>query len=294
MKLHLLDATYELFRCFFAVPRQRTRDGREVGAVRGLVASLLGLLREPDVTHVAAATDTVIESFRNQLFPGYKTGEGLDPELTSQFSLAEESLEALGIVTWRMREFEADDALATAAHRWAGSFDQVVLLSPDKDLFQCVRDSRVVTHDRRRGLTYDAAAVREKTGVGPESIPDFLALVGDAADGIPGLPGWGPRSAAHLLAAFSCLENIPPDPRQWPPGLRGAERLASTLADRGEDARLYRTLATLRTDVPLPQEAAVDLRWRGLPRESWWALCDSLERPSLREQPPRIGLPWRE
>ena len=273
MQLHLIDATFELFRAYYGQPTSRGPDGREVGAVRGLIRSTLPLLRDAAVTHVAAATDHVIESFRNGLFPGYKTGEGIEPDLWAQFPLAEDALRALGVIVWPMIEFEADDALATAAARFAADVDRVVILSPDKDLAQCVRGQHVVTHDRIRGVTYDAAAVEAKFGIGPASIPDFLALTGDSADGIPGLPGWGRKSAATVLAAYRHIEAIPDDPNRWTAAVRGRDRLAATLAAQRGDALLYRTLATLRTDVPLPEGAAEDLRWRGIPRRAFADLC---------------------
>lgn len=275
MQLHLIDATFELFRAFYGQPTSRAPDGREVGAVRGLVRSTLPLLRDPAVTHVAAATDHVIESFRNDLFPGYKTGEGIDPDLWAQFPLAEDALRALGIVVWPMVEFEADDALATAAARFAADVDRVVLLSPDKDLAQCVRGQRVVTHDRIRGVTYDEPAVQAKFGVGPASIPDLLALTGDSADGIPGLPGWGRKSAAIVLATYGHIEAIPDDPSRWTVAVRGRERLAATLAAHRREVALYKMLATLRTDVPLT-ERADHLRWRGIPRRPFADLCARL------------------
>lgn len=268
MQLHLIDATFELFRAYYGQPAHRAPDGREVGAVRGLVRSTAALLRDPAVTHVAAATDHVIESFRNDLFPGYKTGEGIPPDLWAQFPLAEEALRALGVTVWAMVEFEADDALATAAERFAADSERVVLLSPDKDLAQCVRGQRVVTHDRIRGVTYDEAAVLAKFGVPPASIPDLLALTGDTADGIPGLPGWGRKSAATVLAAYHHIEAIPADPAHWTVAVRGRDRLAATLAERRADALLYRRLATLRTDVPLAESLA-DLRWAGVPRQTF-------------------------
>ncbi|MGH7785716.1 MAG: 5'-3' exonuclease [Candidatus Binatia bacterium] len=284
--VHLLDATFELFRAYFATPSARAPDGREVGAVRGLIGSVLALLREPGVTHLAAATDHVIESFRNQLFAGYKTGAGIEPDLWAQFPLAEEALEALGVVVWPMVEFEADDALATAAARYAANVDQVVILSPDKDLAQCVVGSYIVTHDRMRRITYDEPAVVAKFGVPPHAIPDLLALVGDSADGIPGLPGWGRKSAAAVLAAFGSIEAIPEDPGQWPPLVRGRARLAAVLADHRAEARLYKTLATLRDDVPLA-EGPDDLRWTGVRRQRYELLCrrlgfaDLIHRPTL-------------
>jgi 5'-3' exonuclease len=285
-KLHLLDATYELFRAFFAMPSERSPGGHEVGAIRGLIGSTLALLREPGVTRVGAATDHVIESFRNQLFLGYKTGAGIAPELWAQFPLAEEALRALGVVVWPMVEFEADDALATAAARFADQVEQVVILSPDKDLCQCVRGQRVVTHDRRRGITYDAPAVREKFGVDPQSIPDLLALVGDTADGIPGVPGWGMKTAAAVLRVYETIEAIPDDAAYWKLKLRGAERLAMSLARQRADALLYKRLATLRTDVPL-RETLADLEWRGVKRAEYEALCQRLGFGNLMNRPTR-------
>jgi 5'-3' exonuclease len=288
-KLHLLDATYELFRAFFAMPSEQSPDGREharreVGAIRGLIGSTLALLREPGVTHVGAATDHVIESFRNRLFDGYKTGEGVPAELMSQFPLAEDALRALGIVVWPMVEFEADDALATAAARFTDQVEQVVILSPDKDLCQCVRGQRVVTHDRRRGKTYDEAAVQEKFGVPPPLIPDLLALVGDTADGIPGIPGFGMKTAAAVLRVYGSIESIPDDASRWTLKLRGADRLAATLAARRNDALLYKRLATLRTDAPIG-EALADLKWRGVKRDAFTGLCQQLGFGDLAQRP---------
>lgn len=261
VKLHLIDATYELFRAYFAMPKEQAPDGQEVGAIRGLLTSMQSLLRQPDVTHVAAATDHVIESFRNQLYPGYKTGEGIPPDLWSQFSLAEQALRALGITVWEMVEFEADDGLATAAARFAPEVDQVVICSPDKDLCQCVRDPDIVALDRRRAKLYDEAGVLEKFGVPPGLIPDWLALVGDSADGIPGLRGWGAKSAAVVLSAYGGIENIPLS-GEWRCSVRGAAKLAQTLADERDAALLYKQLATLRTDAPI-SESLADLQWRG-------------------------------
>jgi len=285
-RVHLLDATFELFRAYFAMPAELDPEGRPIGAVRGLMSSTLALLREPGVTHLGAATDHVIESFRNRLFPGYKTGEGIDPDLWAQFPLAEEALAAMGVVVWPMVEFEADDALATAAQRFAPEVDQVVILSPDKDLMQCVRARQVVTHDRIRRRTYDAAGVRAKHGVDPISIPDYLALVGDSADGIPGLTGWGAKTTAAVLAVYEHIEDIPDDPERWQVRPRGAPRAAAVLREHRADALLYKRLATLRRDVPLT-ESLDDLRWRGAPRERYTAFCrthglaDLLERPTL-------------
>jgi 5'-3' exonuclease len=257
VKLHLVDGTYELFRAYYGAPKEQ-RNGREVGASRALYGMMKRLLREPDVTHVAIAFDHVIESFRNDLFAGYKTGEGIDPDLYSQFGLAEDVCRALGITVWAMVEFEADDALASAAQRFLSEpgMEQVVLCSPDKDLMQCVQGERIVVWDRLRKKVYDEAAVFAKFGVGPASIPDYLALVGDTADGIPGLPGWGAKSAAVVLAEYHQLENIPADARQWSVKPRGASLLAATLNERRADALLYRTLATLRRDVPLGEGLA--------------------------------------
>jgi 5'-3' exonuclease len=286
MKLHLLDATYELFRAYHGVEPARAPDGREVGAVGGLIGTTLSLLREPDVTHVAAATDHVIRSFRNDLWPGYKTEEGVPEDLLAQFPLAERALETIGVVVWPMVEFEADDALAAAAERFGPEAEQVVICTPDKDLAQCVAGGRIVQRDRRRMITYDEDAVLAKFGVRPASIPDWLALVGDASDGYPGLPGWGARSAAAVLARWRTLEAIPPDPSGWEVKVRGAERLAATIADRMEDALLFRRLATLRRDVPITQTFE-DLRWRGVPRDRWLALCDEWGLGRLRERPHR-------
>jgi 5'-3' exonuclease len=283
-RLHLLDATFELFRAYHAAPSLRDPAGTEVGAVRGLIASTLALLRQPEVSHVAAATDHVIESFRNRLYSGYKTGAGLPADLLAQFPLAEEALRALGITVWPMVEFEADDALATAAARFRSQVDQVVILSPDKDLAQCVVGCSVVTHDRLRGVTYDEAAVRAKFGVAPSSVPDLLALVGDSADGIPGIRGWGMKSAARVLHRFGHLERIPSDPSQWPSEIRGRERLAAALEMEREAALLYRTLATLRTDAPITGRLPT-LRWQGVPRNSYGTFCKRLGFRQLAGRP---------
>jgi 5'-3' exonuclease len=290
MKLHLVDATFELFRAYFSRPLQRAPDGRPVNAVAGLVDSMLSLLREPDVTHVAAATDHVIASWRNDLYAGYKTDAGVAPDLLAQFGDAERALEALGIRVWAMVEDEADDAIATGVARWVDDprVEQIVICSVDKDLAQCVRGDRVVLRDRIRKRTLDEAAVIEKFGVPPSSIPDYLALVGDSSDGYPGLPGWGARSAAALLARFGDLDAIPADPLEWDVPLRGAVRLAAVLADQRSEAALFRTLATLRTDSPI-DERLDDLEWRGVPRERFLALCEELGFTRLRDRPHR----WR-
>lgn len=272
--VHLVDATYELFRAWFAVPPARAPDGREVGATRGVLSTLLRLCQEEGATHVACATDHVVRSFRNELYAGYKTEEGVPEALLAQFPLVEDAMRALGLVVWPMVEFEADDALATAAARFAEQAEQVVIASPDKDLAQCVRGRRVVMLDRRRGIVLDEAGVEAKFGVPPTSIPDWLALVGDAADGYPGLPGWGARSAAAVLARHRHIEAIPPSPADWGVAVRGAARLAATLAERRDEALLYKRLATLREDVPLTESLA-DLEWRGA-RPELRALCAQL------------------
>lgn len=264
MKVHVVDGTYELFRAFFGAP-SATVDGREVGATRALFRSMCTLLAEDDVTHVGIAFDTVIESFRNTLFDGYKTGDGIDPALHSQFPLAERATRALGLVTWSMIDFECDDALATMAARAFADprVTEVVICSPDKDLGQCVRGSRVVLRDRMRQKIYDEAGIIEKMGVPPRLVPDFLALTGDSADGIPGIPRFGEKSAAKVLNAFGSLEAIPLDESTWAAvDVRGKKTLIDNLASRLDDARLYKTLATLREDVPLA-ESVDDLRFTG-------------------------------
>jgi 5'-3' exonuclease len=282
VEVHLIDGTFELFRAFFAVPPSKAASGAEVGAARGLLRGFAALLASGKVTHVACAFDHVIESFRNGLFEGYKTGEGIDPDLYSQFELAERVTRALGITTWPMIEFEADDAIATAAHRFAKlpEVSRVVIASPDKDLTQCLVDEKTVCWDRVRDSWLDAGGVEQKFGVKPASIPDYLALVGDTADGIPGVPRWGAKSAATVLAAYAHLEHIPTDAREWRAKVRGAEALAQNLAAMREQALLYRTLATLRRDVPLV-ETLDELCWRG-PREAELsALCEELGEPSI-------------
>ena len=263
MEIHLIDGTYELFRHFYAVPRARDAEGREVGAVRGVLASLLGMVKR-GVTHIGVATDQVIESFRNSLWAGYKTGEGIDPDLWAQFPLLEDVLSAAGMVVWPMVEFEADDALASAASAAAQNpqVERVLICTPDKDLAQCVRGTRVVQLDRRTGIIYDENAVLQKFGVRPASIPDYLGLVGDAADGFPGLPGWGAKSTAAVLAKFGHLESIPHDSRTWQVNALRADALAATLVRHWNDALLFRTLATLRTDIMLFDDVD-QLRWKG-------------------------------
>lgn len=263
MDVYLIDGTYELFRHYYALPSAKDRNGYEVGAVRGVLASVMGLIRG-GVTHVGVATDHVIESFRNDLWPGYKTGEGIEPDLLAQFPLLEDALTAAGVTVWPMVEFEADDALAAAA--MAAARDErvkhVIICTPDKDLAQCVRGSRVVQLNRRTRVTMDEAGVIKKFGVPPASIPDYLALVGDAADGYPGLPGWGAKSTAAVLAKFEHLENIPIDSREWRVNAANAGGLAYTLSQQREQAMLFRTLATLRTDVAVFEDVE-ELRWKG-------------------------------
>jgi 5'-3' exonuclease len=261
MEVHLIDGTYELFRHYYAVPSARDANGVEIGAVRGVVGSVLGLINR-GATHVAVATDHVIESFRNQLWPSYKTGEGVEPELLAQFPLLEDALDALGVVVWPMVEFEADDALAAAAARAAEDpeVDRVIICTPDKDLAQCVRGTRIVQLNRRTNAILDETGVVKKFGVPPASIPDYLALVGDAADGYPGLPGWGAKSTAAVLARFGKLEAIPPDWRDWRVNARNAASLALTLGRERDRAWLFRDLATLRTEIPL-FDSVEDLRW---------------------------------
>jgi 5'-3' exonuclease len=284
MQVHLVDGTYELFRCYYGAPKVQAQGGREVGATRALLSSLDSLLRQEGVSHVAIAFDTVIESFRNELFAGYKTSAGIEPELWAQFPLAERASRALGIVTWSMIEFEADDALATAAARFGAdpTVERVVICTPDKDLAQMVSGTRIVCLDRRRKAILDEASVRAKFGVGPESIPDWLALVGDSADGFPGISRWGEKSAASVLAHYRHLEAIPDDARQWQVGVRGADALAQSLAAHRDEAMLYRRLATLRTDVPL-LEGLAELRWRGVHAEPLAELCREIGFDSFRE-----------
>jgi len=286
----LIDGTYELFRCFYGAPRALAPDGSEVGATRGLLATLLRLLREDGVTHVGVAFDRAIESFRNDLFDGYKTGAGIDPDLWRQAPLAERAARALGLTVWPMVEFEADDAMASAAARYAAlkPVEQVVLATPDKDLAQCVRGDRVVLWDRRRQRTIDEDGVIQNWGVTPASIPDYLALVGDTADGIPGIRGWGARSSAAVLRRYRHLEAIPDDAADWDVPVRAAVALAERLREERGTAILYRTLATLREDVPL-DESLDELRWLGAGREELASLCEEIGAPAVLE---RVGR-WR-
>jgi 5'-3' exonuclease len=280
MKVHLVDGTYELFRHFFGAPPHQNAAGREVAAVRGVVGSVLQLLSE-GATHVGVATDHVIESFRNDLWPGYKTGEGIDPDLWSQAWPLEEALDALGVVVWPMVELEADDALASAAAVAGedGRVEQVIICTPDKDLGQCVRGTRVVQLDRRKGQLVDEGGVVAKFGVRPISIPDYLALVGDSADGFPGLPGWGAKSAAAVLARWGHVEDVPANPADWDVAVRGAAKLAATLQEGRHDVALFKELATLRVDRSLLGHAE-DLRWRG-PTSEFARVCEEIDAPGL-------------
>jgi 5'-3' exonuclease len=300
VRLHLVDGTYELFRAHFSRrPARSAPDGRDVKATVGVVSSLLQLLADEDerVTHVAVAFDNPIESWRNERFPGYKDGSGLDPDLTAQFDAVERAVAALGVVVWSMDRHEADDAMATAAVRWGaaetagtsagGRVDQVRIMTPDKDLGQVVRGDRIVQVDRMREKVYDEAGVVDRLGVRPPSVPDYLALVGDTADGIPGLPGFGAKGAAAVLVRYGHLEAIPELALDWDVDVRGATRLAATLAERRDDALLYRELATLDLDVPLA-ERLDDLAWDGVPRDRFLAWCDEVGVDTLRDRPHRF------
>ena len=280
MDVHLVDGTYELFRHFFAVPPKPDKQGNEIGAVRGVLASLVGMI-ERGATHIGVATDHVVESFRNELYAGYKTADGVPAPLLAQFPELEESLESMGVVVWPMVRYEADDALASAAAKAAldERVNQVILCSPDKDLAQCVVGSRVVQLDRRRGILRDEPGVVSKWGVKPESIPDYLAVVGDAADGYPGLPGWGPKAAALTFSRYPHFEDIPKDWRQWDRSIRGAHRLSGVLFDEWSDALLYRVLATLKREVPVFEQVD-ELQWKG-PRASFERVCERIGSPEL-------------
>ena len=290
-RIYLVDGTYELFRSYFGAPKATTAAGIEVGATRGILRSLFALVREPGVTHVACAFDHVIESFRNDLYAGYKTSAGVPDDLMTQFGLAERAAHALGMVVWPMVEFEADDAIAAGAERWRDDpgVVQVVLCTPDKDMAQCVRDDQVVCLDRRQRRIMNAAGVIEKFGVPPASIPDWLALVGDSADGYPGVPRWGAKSAAALLAQYGHLESIPDRESEWQVSVRGAAALAASLREHRDDVYLYRRLATLRIDVPLTEQLE-DLRWRGARREELTTLCREIEDEEFVER----VIAWRE
>ncbi len=288
MDVHLIDGTYELFRYFYAVPAAADASGQEVGAVRGVLGSVLSMI-ERGATHIGVATDHVVESFRNDLFPGYKTSEGVPPELLSQFPILEEALEAMGVVVWPMVYYEADDALASAAGKAAqdGRVRQVLICTPDKDLSQCVVGRRVVQLDRRRDILRDEAGVVVKFGVKPHSIPDYLAVVGDSADGFPGVAGWGAKAAALTLSQYPHLEDIPKDWREWHPSIRKARPLSEALFNVWHDALLFRTLATLRQDVPV-FDSVDDLRWQG-PRATFEKYCGRLKSPELLDRASAAG-----
>ena len=289
MRVHLLDGTYELFRHFYAMPKQTDRDGREVAAIIGVLGSVVGML-EGGTTHIGVATDHVIESFRNDLWAGYKTSEGVEPELMAQFHPLEDALRAMGVVVWAMEEFEADDALAAAARGAAASPDveQVIICTPDKDLSQCVSGDRVVQFDRRKRETRDERGVVARFSVGPESIPDYLALVGDSADGFPGIPGWGEKASGAVLGRYAHLERIPAKATEWTVAVRGAARLAASLEENRPLAMLFRTLATLRTDVPV-FSSVEELRWRG-PLPEFERVVQQLRVPGLWDRARRIPL----
>jgi 5'-3' exonuclease len=280
VRVHLIDGTYELYRHYYGMPGATDRDGHEVGAVIGVLGSMLSMIHD-GVTHLGVATDHVIESFRNELWPGYKTGEGIEPALWSQFHRLEDALRAMGVVVWPMVEFEADDALASAARIAAADerVERVFICTPDKDLSQCVVGERVIQFDRRQRELRDEAGVIAKFGVRPAAIPDYLALVGDSADGFPGVPGWGAKSAAAVLAKYHRLEAIPADARDWEVAVRGAARLAGSLQANRDLSLLFRRLATLRVDAPLFQSVD-ELRWAG-PRPEFEAVAARLAAPQL-------------
>ena len=293
MEVQLIDGTYELFRHFHALPSARDSEGREVAAVRGVLGSLLGMM-QAGVTHIGVATDHVIESFRNRMWPGYKNGEGVEPDLLAQFSLLEEALRALGVVVWAMEEYEADDALASAAFLAAqdSRVSRVVICTPDKDLAQYVRGSRIVQLDRRRRIVRDEPGVIAKFGVLPASIPDYLALVGDTADGYPGLPGWGAKSAAAVLSRYSHLEAIPADAREWHVPVANSSGLAAALKSGRELVYVFRDLATLRADLPLFQSVD-ELLWKG-PTEAFAEVGARLDAATMgKKRAPRARITWR-
>ena len=282
-QIHLIDGTYELFRHFFGAPPHEDRDGKPVGAALGVCVSILNLL-ENGVTHVGVATDAVIESFRNDMYSGYKTGEGIDPELWEQFRPLEQALEAMGVVVWPMKEYEADDGMASAAAlaKKDPSVSKILLCTPDKDLAQCVEGDRIVQFDRRNRVVRNAAGVREKFGVDPKSIPDYLALVGDSADGFPGAPGWGAKSAGAILGHYGKLEDIPKQASLWKPKVRGAARLETSLLEHWDDVLLFRELAILKEDAAL-FDSVEQLRWTG-PKSEWQDFCSQWEVPDLDER----------
>jgi 5'-3' exonuclease len=289
MNIYVIDGTYELFRHYFAVPSSKDVNGQEVGAVRGVLFSVLSMI-EAGATHLGVATDHVVESFRNDLYPGYKTSEGVPPELLSQFPILEEALQSMGILVWPMAEFEADDALASAAAKAAQDerVQQVFICTPDKDLSQCIVGTRIVQLDRRKNAIRDEAGVIEKFGVKPASIPDYLAVVGDSADGYPGIAGWGAKAATSVLSRYLHLEAIPKEWQQWNPSIRRARPLAESLFAKWDDALLFRKLATLRLDVPV-FDTIDNLHWQG-PRPNFDQLCQRLKSPNLLERVIRFGI----
>jgi 5'-3' exonuclease len=280
MNVHLIDGTYELFRYFFAVPSARDNTGQEIGAVRGVLGSVFSMI-EAGATHLGVASDHVVESFRNDLYAGYKTSEGVPPELLSQFPILEDALSAMGVKVWPMTYFEADDALASAAAKSANDpqVAQILICTPDKDLAQCVVGNKIVQVDRRREIVRDEAAIEAKFGVKPESIPDYLAVTGDSADGYPGIPGWGAKAAAAVFSQYIHLENIPKEARDWDPSIKRAKGLAQSLFQSWDDALLFRTLATLRLDAPV-FESLDELKWDG-PRPEFDKFCERLRAADL-------------
>jgi 5'-3' exonuclease len=288
MDVYLIDGTYELFRHFFALPSASDGDGQEIAAVRGVLVSVLSMI-EGGMTHVGVATDHVVESFRNSLYSGYKTSEGVPAELLSQFPILEEALEAMGVLVWPMVEYEADDALASAAKKAARDegVGRVFICTPDKDLAQCVSGTRVVQLDRRRSVVRDEAGVVEKFGVKPQSIPDYLGVVGDSADGYPGIVGWGVKAAASVLSCYGHLEGIPKDWQKWHPSIRKARPLSESLFSSWEDALLFRRLATLQLDVPL-FDTVEDLLWRG-PRLGFEQCCQQMKASDLRDRTVKLA-----
>jgi 5'-3' exonuclease len=286
MELHLIDGTYELYRAYYGAPKRRAPSGQEIGGTYGITAATLSMLAEAEATHVAAAFDSIIESWRNERYQAYKTGAGIEPELWIQFPLAERAMDAIGITVWPMYDFETDDALATAVELWADEVDRIVVHTPDKDMAQLYGHPRVVGYKRRERLMVDAPDVVEKFGVPPESIPDYLALVGDSADGYPGLAGWGAKSSSTVLAKFGHIEEIPLDHEAWGLTVRSAAKLAATLRENMADALLFKELATLRRDVPL-EESLADLQWLGVPRRKFVDFCDEFGFTQLLDRPHR-------
>lgn len=286
MELHLIDGTYELFRSFYGAPKRRAPSGQEVGGTYGITAATLGMLAESGATHVAAAFDSVIESWRNERYQAYKTGAGIDPDLWAQFPLAERAMTAIGVTVWPMYEFETDDALATGVELYVDDVDRIVIHTPDKDMAQLYGHPKVIGYRRRERDFFDAPDVVAKFGVPPDSIPDYLALVGDSADGYPGLAGWGAKSSSTVLAKFGHIEAIPADHEAWGVAVRGAAKLAATLRDNLADALLFKELATLRRDVPLT-ESIQDLEWQGVPRHLFTEFCDEFAFTQLLRRPHR-------